>query len=402
MTAAVHTDFVVPEVLTEALQGAYTQKNAFISSQMVSNGYVRVSDTMPARSPQEIGNTIKIPYFGTIGDFESVADGSSATPVALKQTYEEGTVARDALAFELTNWAQMAAAGDPYAEAARQLVLATARNIDSLSMTAAVATGALSRDVYSATVPVKLDMDVIIDALSLWGDMAAGMTPGLFVHSRVYGDLLKLKSSDGVPLLRDAGNGEVPRINGLPVIRSDRLPLTGSAMGTVTSAGTSPPVLTITGTPTGPWDLLIDCQVGGAHTTATYKFSTDGGQNWSAAITTLAAAAPQALTDTATDSLVGNNGSTGLTVEFAAGTFNADNTWVSKAGLKCTSLIVLPGALAFWYNRAALRVQTDRDILKDSDVAAVHLYRVAHRYRRMPGGTKPGIIKILHNTTDPT
>jgi hypothetical protein len=47
----------------------------------------------------------------------------------------------------------------------------------------------------------------------------------------------------------------------------------------------------------------------------------------------------------------------------------------------------------FWYN-GNVQVQTDKDILQDSRVAAVHIYWAVHRYVRMPGGTKTGIAKI--------
>jgi hypothetical protein len=168
-------------------------------------------------------------------------------------------------------------------------------------------------------------------------------------------------------------------------------------MGAVTGAGTTPPVATLTGTPLGPWNLVIDCILGGAHQTATYRFSTDGGNTWSATITTLAAAAAQPLVDTAVDSLVGKNGATGLSVAFAAGTFNADNTWTATANLAAKSLICQRGAGAFWYNAQAVAPQRDRDILKDSDLLASHLYHAAILYRRRRGGTRPGCVAIKHN-----
>ena len=237
-----------------------------------------------------------------------------------------------------------------------------------------------------------------MDAKTLWGDESAG--GALAVHSKTKADLLKLKDAAGHPLLvLSQREGEADRFVGMPVVESDRLPLTGSTMGTVTSSGTSPPVLTLAGTPTGPWDLVIECQVGGAHETATIRFSTDGGVTWSADLTTAGVGVALALTDTATDSLVGNEGATGITAAFAAGTFNADNKWVSKADLKATSLILRPGALVFWYNRAALALQTDTNILKDSGIGAMHLYYAAHRYRRVRGGRRPGVIRLQHNVS---
>src|SRR5690606_16560451 len=187
---------------------------------------------------------------------------------------------------------------------------------------------------------------------------------------------------------------------GVPVVVSDRVPVTGSTMGAVTSSGTSPPVATLAGTPLGAWRLVIDCLESHA-SDSKIRFSTDGGHIWSAPIDVKDDGVPVALIDPGVDSRVGVNGKTGLTVAFASGTFNADNLWTSNASLEVTSLLLKRRALAFWYNRKALALETDKDIWKHQDLAAMHLYGAAHRYRRvpLPGNTKPGVIKIVHNVT---
>ncbi len=392
------SNVIIPEILAETVRGAFAQKAVFSQAALVRLGILTINDTFTG-SADDIGNEVTVPYFGTIGEFTANTEGSSATPVALKMTSEKATVARDSLAFEVTTWASLGGVEDPYAEASRQIVEAGARAIDRRSIDAAVATGVLTKDVYSSTVPRKIDYDLVVDAKTLWGDESG--PAALIVHSKTRADMLKLKSSGGFPLLVPSQNeGEFDRFQGMPVVESDRLPLTGSTMGTVTSAGSSPPVLTLSGTPTGPWDLVIECQVGGAHATATIRFSTDGGVTWSADLTTAGVGVALPLTDTATDSLVGNEGATGISAAFAAGTFDADNKWVAKANLKATSLIVRPGALVFWYNRAALALKTDTNILKDSGIGAMHLYYAAHRYRRVRGGRKPGVIRLQHNVSD--
>ncbi len=174
---------------------------------------------------------------------------------------------------------------------------------------------------------------------------------------------------------------------------------TGSAMGAVTSSGTAPPVATLAGTPLGAWNLVIDAITGTA-TTITFRFSTDGGNIWSAStLTALDDSAPVALIDPATDSRVGLNGTTGLTVAFAAGTFNADNLYTSTASMKVQSLLLKRKALAFWYNKNLLQLETDKDIWKHTKEAAMHLYGAAHRYARIAGSTKPGVVQIIHNVS---
>lgn len=412
MANTLSTDLFNPEIMTEAVRGAFAQKTAFMGSALAQLGVVVVNGSMPQGGPEAVGQTIKVPYFGTLGEFESNGEDSEATPKKIKQTYEQGTITRDTLAFEVSRWAQGnalvdPAVGDPYAESARQVLSAAERAMDRRIMTAAAASGVYTKNVYSASTPRQLDWDLVVDAkVDGWGDEQDDVV-ALAVHSRTHADLLKLKDSTGMPfgvdgkpmlMTTEGTDGTVvTRFQGLRVVVSDKLPLTNSTMGAVSSSGSSPPVLTITGTPLGSFNLVIDCVVGGAHETATYRFSTDGGQTWSANITTAAATVAQPLTDTATDSIVGVNGATGLSVAFAAGTFNADNLWTSTAALQVTSLLLKRRALAFWYASGQMGMETDKNILKHSDIAAMHLYGVAHRYRRVAETTHPGVVPIIHN-----
>lgn len=89
-------------------------------------------------------------------------------------------------------------------------------------------------------------------------------------------------------------------------------------MTSVTSAGTAPPVVSLTGTPTGYWDLRIEITTGGARGTAVFKWSSNGGTTYTTAVTTAA-----------TVSLTG----TGLTAVFATGTdYSTDNIYTAHAG----------------------------------------------------------------------
>jgi hypothetical protein len=401
MVDTVKGDAFVPEVLAETVRGRFASKNLFMGSPLMQLGIV-VTDSSFTGGKEEIGNEVTVPYFGTLGEFEANnTDGDSVTPKRLRQTSEKATVGRDSLAFEVTRWARMGVRpeDDPYNEATNQIEQAGQRAMDKSVLTAAAATGALTKDVYSTTTPRLMDYDLVVDAKLLWGDESSEAR-AMAVHSKTKADMLKLKDSGGRPMLQmSQREGDFDRFCGLPIIESDRCPLTGSTMGAVTSSGSSPPTVTLAGTPSGPWDLVIDIQTGGALGTATFKFSVDGGVTWSAEITTTASTGVNVLADTAIDSLVGNNGSTGITATFASGTYNADNVYKSVATLKATSLIFRPRALAYWFNRRALTLETDKNILKHSDIAAMHLYRVAHRYRRVPGGTRGGVIAITHNVS---
>jgi hypothetical protein len=397
-TTISNRDFDV-QILTEVVRGAFAQKDAFMGSRMVDAGAIAVNGQM-TQDADFIGNEITVPYFGTLGEFVANADGNAITPKSISMTNEKGTVTRDSLGFEVSHWARNSGPtdGDPYVESARQILAAARRAMDRRCIVAAEGTP-LIHDVFSSSSPQTLNYDVMVDGASKWGDENENVV-GLVTHSRTLTDLRKLRYADGKPMLTEGARfNDVPMLAGVPVLQSDRAPLTGSTMGSVTSSGTTPPVATLSGTPLGAFDLVIECVVGGAHLTATIRFSTDGGNTWSDALTTAGVGAPLSLIDTATDSTVGVNGATGISVAFAAGTFATDNKWTAKSNLKVSTLVLKRGAMAFYYNRNALALDTDKNIYAHTQGAAMHLYAVAHRYRRVLGGTKPGVLKITHNVS---
>lgn len=96
----------------------------------------------------------------------------------------------------------------------------------------------------------------------------------------------------------------------------------------VQSTGTTPPTVTLTGTPAGNYDFCIDIRVGGARGTATFSYSTDNGITWTTAELTAASV---------------TLGSTGLTAAFSVGTYNVDNLYFATpllAGWYTTALYI--------------------------------------------------------------
>ena len=94
----------------------------------------------------------------------------------------------------------------------------------------------------------------------------------------------------------------------------------GLAMGAVTSAGTTPPAITLTGTPDRYVDLKVIVGTAGARGVGTIKYSLDGGVTYSAAITTAA-----------TINVIALDGKdTGLVLNYANATSAADNVWTAK------------------------------------------------------------------------
>ncbi len=277
------SDLIVPEVLQDAVKGAFSGMQCIYGSPAVTSDF----GMLASRG----GEKVTVPYFGTIGEFEDlVAEGDALTPSKLVMTSEEATVMHSGKAFDITQWAQLAAKyADPYAEAARQIVVAAQRHADAKLIAAASANlpAEMIHDVTGAG--KQIDYDIVVDAKMKWGDEQEDIAL-MAMHSKVAGDLLKLKDNNGRPLLTMPSDGKLGNFVGIPLKISDRL----------------------------------------AAVNANY-----------------------------------------------------------------TTLIFKRGALAYWANGTPT-VKTDDDILADSVVAAVHLYWVAHRYTRLPGSTKGGVVAIKH------
>ena len=393
-----------PAMIEDAVQGEFANKNVFVGSAFVATGAVVVDPSMSEKGNNVVGQTIKVPYFGTIGDFqENLSESTAATPRNIAMVTEEATITRDSLATEASVFSQFAAVADPYQEAARQIRVAATRAMDKRILDAIVATGVRELNYVGS----NITWDMIISAKASFGDEMVGAAV-LVMHSQSYRDALQLKDTNGRPLLLDSmRDGDFPRMAGIPIVVSDRVSVAGSTMGAVTEDGTTPPDVTLTGTPLGPWDLKIQITVGGSSDgTAKFKFSTDDGSTWSDEHTVTAGGGAYALnesrtaTNPADDSLVGFNGATGVTATFTNGTYNVDNNYRAEADLTPRTLLLKPASCCFWYNRAALTMQTDKDILKDSDLAAMHLYAVAHRYRRRRGSHQSGVISIRHDVAN--
>lgn len=90
----------------------------------------------------------------------------------------------------------------------------------------------------------------------------------------------------------------------------------GGSPAQPSAAGTSPPVVTLTGIPTdGSVDIWIQIQTPGPVATAAGQWSQDGGVTWTPFTT-----APAVVL-----------GTTGITANFAAGSYSSDNLYVAPA-----------------------------------------------------------------------
>ena len=217
MPVTTRSDLFIPEVLADAVAGAWPDRIALLGTDAVVE-----SRTLPGGAKG--GDTIKVPYFGALGEFETVAEGAALTPAKLTMTTEEAVVQRAGKLFEVTTWASMAAMyADPYAEATRQILEGARRAFDRALVDAAASTrggGVQTVDASSGTI----SYDAIVDALSAFGENEDSVA-AVVMHPKVLNDLRKAKSSDGTPLFLNPQDGGRPRVLGLPIIVSRRAPV---------------------------------------------------------------------------------------------------------------------------------------------------------------------------------
>ena len=373
-----------PDIFVDAVRGAFKGHKCLHGTSAVV-----INPSLP--SGLKAGDKIKVPYFGTLGELQVTAEDVAVPLGSVSQTNEEATVRRAGRAFEMSRWKMLAESStDPYGEFSGQLRELVGRAHDAALIDVCFASTGLPSaqiiDRYNAGSPVLLQYGHIVDGRAAFGD-EQGSIGMLVMHSKPYFDLMKQLDAENRPLLTNPNDGGLVKVAGVPVMPSDRCPIDYEGASAVVGTGTTPNAVTVTGSTTlGIKQLLIDIVAGGALGAGTFRYSYDGGATWSS---TLTLAASVAL-------LIDNDSTkpTGLTVNFPAATYDADEAYTGVP--RYSSAIVKSGALALWFNSVP-SVDTDKDILKDNVVAAIHSYFVPHRYGRLVGDTRPGVVVLKHN-----
>jgi len=212
------SDLFVPEILQDAIKAEFAGRTALEGTEaVIMNG------SLPEAARG--GDKVTVPYFNVVGDFDDANNETDAiAPTKLTMSSEQAVVQHSGKVVEITDWAKMKAAfADPYAEVARQFRIGFLRRMDKAALAAAAANlpSSMVKDLYSASSPRKIDYDAVVDAKMLWGDEQDDIVL-LGAHSKVLGDMLKLKTGGGSPLLTIPQDGSITRFVGMPVKTSDK------------------------------------------------------------------------------------------------------------------------------------------------------------------------------------
>jgi hypothetical protein len=226
MAVTKRTDLIYVDQLQEAIQGAFAGKRALFGT-----GAAMFRTNLPSIGPEGTklkgGDTIRVPYFDTIGELDDVSEGTGLVPVKLTETSETATVVHSGKMGEVTDWAQLTAQfADPYAEFGRQFSEAWMRRIDKGLIDKALTT-TLTNDI--STIGNGLfSIDAVYDSVNKWQDEQDDIVL-MVMHSSVMNDARKLKSSTGNYLVQDPVNsGDLPKVGGIPTKVSNRMvPVSG-------------------------------------------------------------------------------------------------------------------------------------------------------------------------------
>ncbi len=374
---------VSPQVLIEAV------REGMQGMRVLGNlGVVSVNSSLPT-GDRFAGETITVPYLAHLGPWKEYAENAEIDITQLTDSAETATVVRPGKAFTVTDMARILRGYASPMEAGRAMVQdGLSQYVETKALGAMLALGttipAIKVNFFSDSSPRYYDRDVHIRTRSVFGDETKGIV-GTVAHSQVINRMLTLKNADGDPhhkvLEQDDENG-VYTFEGMGRFYASDLM---SVVYGVTSAGTTPPVLTIAGSPKGMYDQLkVEITTLGARGTAQCRISTDGGATWVAS----------AIVIPASDGIVDRTSDLGLTFTFAAGTYAVDNVYTARG--KASTMIVKRGAAVLWHNDFG-SIESQRDVRRKNEVVAADLLCVVHAYKKTNGGTRPGVSIAEHN-----
>ena len=368
-------DFFVPEILEASIQNGLKGMRVFLGSSAVI-----VNTTLLS---QIAGDKVKVPYFNTLGEAEEVTsanDDSEGTVDTIASDKEEATVYQYRKVIDVTAWARASqGVDDPYPKMVQECNEMVMRGVEKRLITNIFTDGtALEYD--GGTSP--LDGDMVVDAQTMFdgeGSDAALMV----VHPKVMGSLRKLKDDNGRPLLTDPTQSDpIRRFCGTPLVENRIIGVDTAAWSAVTEAGTSPPDVTLTGTPNNSYLLKVKITLAGNRGTAKFKYSLDNGKTWSKEIVTAN-----------TYEMPG----TGTTLNFATGSaYATDNVYTATSTPSVYRTAICKAGSMVAYLNGSPQIFTNQNHKKPSYEAGIHIWGASHIYRSMPGYTLPGVAIIKH------
>lgn len=227
MAVTAIADIINPEVLGDQISAK------FPDMLVIGASNITVTDgTFPVGSP---GTEFKVPFWKRMPALGAISEGVAMTTQKITADAEFAVVQRAGQAYAVYDTASLVSMADPTGEISAQISRRVAEYLDNALVLMADKTPNATD--ISGTGGGTIDVDALISGLiGGLGDNYAAMLSGgaIIMHSKVYGDLLKLDAiqnqyQSGMDVVR---SGLVPTLLGMPVFVSDRV--TTSTVSAVT------------------------------------------------------------------------------------------------------------------------------------------------------------------------
>lgn len=218
MATTLKADMFVPEVATATASAIFATELAL---GFTGSPFVRIE---PRTELGEEGDAVKFPRFDPLGEFTDMVEDTALTPEKLTTTEDVATVVAGGKATEITDFASLAARGNPSREVGRQMGILAARYADIKLVAEAVTT-----TLTQISTGVNYSYAEFLKAIVLnWGDKALNNVGGLVVHSEVGLDIMNSAEFKSIEqeVVRPEMMGRpnlIGRIVGIPVWISDRI-----------------------------------------------------------------------------------------------------------------------------------------------------------------------------------
>ena len=218
MPTTARSDLILPDILAEEVIKGFSGMNALDGS-----GVVTMNPGLQA-GPSEVGNTVTVPFFDSIGEAEEVTENGALTPVKMTQSSETATVVRFGKAVSIGGLAKRAKATgrDPYQIASAAVLEMIRRKVDSLAIDRLVSRAVAASLIYDGSAATASVTD-IIQALKGFGDELDASELALWImQSKPYWDAASLADSTGRALFVPAQGERLATISGAPVRMSNK------------------------------------------------------------------------------------------------------------------------------------------------------------------------------------
>lgn len=213
MPRTTSANVIIPEVLADMISAQIPGKLALAGTDAV----VTLNNLQG-----KPGDTVKIPRWEAIGEFEQLEEGTPMTPVNLAANSITTTIKEFGKAVEITERALLSSYSDPIKELADQFAKYFARAVDR-ELVKTATTGVPASNIHSINTTINLD--AVVEAKFKWADEQDDAY-GLVVHPKVAADLLKLPEFKANSQLASdiIVKGSVGQLYGMPVFISRAIP----------------------------------------------------------------------------------------------------------------------------------------------------------------------------------